>query len=354
MWSVLTLLSGSLSSGLGNLICPPMSCSPPSDLNWDVVCGQLSSNGTYYFNSEVCSGDYTCTFTSTAVSSRCIQNVDPAPQLVAYPGEVCDNLHGCVSGTCAKGRCMPPEVCENYYDCDGAFYCENKQCVPLGVEGAGCTQNWQCLQNATCNTPQPGQPGTCMYYLSAPAGTALQACDEAGNVPALIFGTNSACQSNTCVTQGPGIYTCTNAMTSTASLPVVCSDDCSSSPNSITNVPKHIQCQCGYNANGTAFCPLFSGDEPAQKLISLWRNWLSSSDILACNTYSRLSTWSWCMQSTYKDYDQLQYQVLYVYNYPQYVQAQDCYLKIIDPTYYELAMKEVAEWLVAGAVLLIV
>ena len=352
MWSVVALLSCSLASGLGDLLCTPMGCNPPASMNWDLGCGQLSSNGTYYFNPAGCGDGYNCTFTSTAVPSYCTKNVPPQPQLVAYPGEVCDDLHGCVSGTCVKGRCLPPDVCDDYYDCAGAFYCNKGQCVPLGVEGAGCTENWQCMQNATCNTPQPGETGTCIYYLSAPAGTALQACDESGNIPALIFGTNSACQSNTCITQGPGVYTCTNAMTNTASLPVICSDDCDSTPNSITQVPKRLQCECGFNANGTSFCPLFSGDEPAQKLIALWQSWLASAEILACNTYSRASLWSWCMQSTYKGYDQLQYQALYVYNYAQYVQAQDCYLKFIDPTYYELMLEEVGEWLAVGVLLL--
>lgn len=343
-----------MGSGLGDLACPPMSCTPPASLPWDVVCGQLSSNGTYYFNSEVCGEGYTCTFTGTAVSSFCTKNSPPEPQQVAYPGEACDDLHSCVSGTCTDKRCASPDVCKNYYDCAGSFYCSNGQCVPLSVEGAGCTENWQCLQNATCNTPQPGQPGTCIDYLSAPAGTSLQACDEAGNVPALIFGINSACESNTCITLEQGVYKCTNAMSSTTSLPVVCSVDCISSPNSINHLPKQLQCQCGFNANGTSFCPLFSGDAPAQKLISLWQKWLSSPEILTCNTYSRATNWNWCMQNTYKDYDELQYQVLYVMNYAQYVQAQDCYLKIIDPEYYQLSMEEVANWLIVGAVLLTV
>lgn len=340
---VILLCTATVACALDAITCPTYSCSPPAGMVWPAgVCGQMNSGGTeYYFNSTACSKEETCSFSQNQPALSTCEKVSPdSPQSCAYPGEPCDDYHSCVSGSCESKRCVPPTACSNYFDCAPGSYCQNALCTPQAKAGDPCTHDYQCQNNSTCDNSQDGQPGKCVPYLSALPGTQVATCHNSAGMISFTFGVNNICQSDKCVSLGGTVFKCSEPVTSNQTVyPLQCSPgkSCVSQKDSVSGLPQDLQCACGYSTNGVSYCPLFVGDPEAQTLVSMWLEWLNSEEIQHCNTYNRPETnyWAWCMQSTYKKYYQLTFQMQKVMNYQYIAGADNCYLQYIYPQYFE-------------------
>ena len=330
-------------AALASQNCPVTSCDY-NGLTWTgQVCGQLSADQqTYYFNPTICSNhtEY-CNFTNFQSDSVCV-STDVVQVFDAYPGEKCTYLHGCASGNCVKGMCEPFTVCQNYYDCGIGSYCSPGiagvagTCQALKGAGETCYNSYECKQNMGCDQATDGYPGICRLYLTVRPGDYVKQCLVKGTTN---FGRNYLCTSTKCYDFNGG-YRCTdNVKSVNKTYPAACQmgSECLSEVDGVSGLAMSLPCTCGFNKYGQGYCPLHVGDPILNDLLGLWGDFMNSTEVTKCNTYSRPETnyWSWCMQSVeYKHYWRLWYHDHWANNYAQLVKADDCYIKYVAYPYW--------------------
>lgn len=345
-------------AALASTACPVTSCDY-NGLTWQgQVCGQLSSDGqTYYFNPTICSNstEY-CNFINFQSDSVCV-STDVVQVFDAYPGEKCTYLHGCASGNCVDGTCQPFSQCQNYYDCGVGYYCSPGitgvpgTCTALGVAGATCYHTYECQQNLACDNAGEGYQGVCRQYLSVRPGDYVKQCAAMGKTS---FGRNYLCTSSICYNFNGGYRCIDNVASVNKTFPAACDmgSECYSEVDGVSGLALSSQCECGFNKYGQGYCELNVGDPELSNLLGLWGDFLNSTEVTKCNTYSRPETnqWEWCLQSSgYKHYWKLIYQEMWINYYPQIAKADDCYLKYVAYSYWQANKYEGAGLLVSAA-----
>jgi len=251
--------------------CPTYSCGslPVTD------CISVTSNST---NTEVeigtCEGGYYCPPVQSGYAT-----CQPDPEPIYYPGDFCSLDSQCSSGTCLPyGLCAGQaqgQNCSNVYDCAPGLSCDiaTLTCELQGVTGAGCVQEYDCGNGLMCNL------GICTPYASVQNGAATD------QVMSVQTGLSLACASGYAVMAG-GQWICSPPPVSATTVPMFCDP---SLPNQCPDSTRKLNnpCQCGYTAQGQAYCSLFPGDPPVTQLFSLLVLLTNGNGV--CNTYSRFS-----------------------------------------------------------------
>lgn len=340
--------------------CPATTCDYNQISTWTgQVCGQLSADGsTYVFNPTICSNSTeNCQFTNFQSDSVCV-STDVVQIFDAYPGEKCTYLHGCASGNCVDGTCQAFAQCQNYYDCAAPNYCSPGiagvpgTCMPLKTTET-CYHTYECKQNMACDNAADGYPGSCREYLTVRPGDYVKQCAFAPGQTS--YGRNYLCTSSLCYNFNGG-YRCTDNVASVnKTYPVACTmgSECLSEIDGVSGMSLSNMCVCSFNKYGQGYCEPNPGDPELSNLLGLWGEYLNSTEILSCNTYSRPETdaWYWCLYSGgYKHNKKLIYHEYWINYYPQISMADDCYLKFV-AYYYWQAEKYESAGVLAAAVL---
>lgn len=270
---------------------------------------------TPYCNPEFAGHNVICTPTPYSVSK-------------SYPGEYCKKSNNCLYGTCVENACFYKQSGENctlHEECNPGLYCKATICSELIEIGqTGCTDDYQCVNNAGCDH------GTCKKYFSVGTKEWVNSCPSNH--------TSYLCESSFCFN---GL--CLDAPESSFSSPKVCGDDgvcISTDYEESEGVLFYSSCQCGYNSDSNKYCSLFPGDKSYQKLLSYYREWMASSEVLKCNTIRR---WTYECISDYMDKDtadNIDYYSTISVHYAQIQNADDCVYEIVYPRSYSKLIQE--------------
>ena len=204
---------------------------------------------------------------------------------IAYPGEKCSKDSDCDSNLCKENICKGSakgKKCITNTDCNSGLYCNNGICDKLfSIGDTGCTDDFQCENHAACNITE--STGTCFKYFSLNPGEIVATCSSQNY--------NFLCTSGLCGTYNNGLFVCLNDVKNSIPNPYICSPNskCESIPDSITGTILTADCDCGLGT-GSAYCNLFFGDDYANEYLQNLKAWMSSKEILNCNTNVRFST----------------------------------------------------------------
>lgn len=324
---------------------------------------------TWYLSA--CDPGYVCNPTDVASNFTC-QRESPAVPGPAYPGETCNydsdcnyytNLgFGCVKETCTGQH--QGGLCTDTGECEPGFSCISKSCTQLAAAKGGCTQDEDCIPSCGCNIVPYAVIGTCVPYFSLAANSTVAACP--GPLPPITMlpsdtslptGTNVnyLCESGSCVTsEDTKISSCVNPLVSASPLPMNCTGNAGACLAG--NAPGVAgKCAgCGYNPEGTSYCPLFTGDGVFQEFITQTISWFSSKYPQTCNTIRRLD----CMATEWStsSYQKWLYYALATWYYPILAEAQKCVIEVWMPEFYPLYEKYdkgVSKALAAALILLV-
>merc|ERR1712029_888104 len=92
-------------------------------------------------------------------------------------------------------------------------------------------------------------------------------------------------------------------------------------------------CNCGYSNSGYAYCNLTQGDSDWKKADDVLEDWVTSSDILNCNTDNALSSSCWLSFGDKDDYEEWFYYRTRAANYAQTQDYDSCIGDIYLPAY---------------------
>ena len=340
--------------------CTAYVCDPP-DVTWPKgTCAmQDPLNETQIFIRECNSKQY-CPVEWMMDSASCRDYYDPKPmpEPVAAPGERCDRLRACFSGTCEDGFCSSTtSPCVNVYDCGVGFFCDGQgNCQKQVPAGGACTLDTDCFANAACDIAEDGAPlsGQCTQYYSLKPGDAVQSCY--GSTTSL--NSHPLCSSGFCFeTATSGLFACSEFVSSISPPPIRCSamsSFCSSTVDSISGLSVESMCGCGLD--GYSYCPPFPGDSDLADYRADLQAFLSNSEILGCNTFRHSEQVAFFDPTTYstcapKFTTTLMYHRLRIVLYTEVAMAPSCAIKVVLPGYYD-AMKEMNSRSVDGLLLL--
>jgi hypothetical protein len=182
-----------------------------------------------------------------------------------YPGEECLVDTECWSpdkqkypeekliGTCKRGVCQGygrKQTCKETAWCNTGLYCADEgKCLPLLKDGALCTKTNQCQNHLLC------YEGKCQYkWYSQPAGTDVS---TKGDLPLEYYCLYGKVAGGKCDS-----YHNTDPVDPVSGL-VKCDPGTECNYLSIEG-PKTLKCECGFNENGLAYCPI--GHDHGKKL----------------------------------------------------------------------------------------
>jgi hypothetical protein len=212
--------------------------------------------------SDICNITQTCDvggrpndvfYKKTDVDGKCT-DVEPFYG-IRYPGEACrkdadcykdlKNLNETLVGTCLNSVCRgynSTQACQETAYCWVGNYCNsNSTCAPLKKEKENCTLTTECKNNLLCLS------GTCQNaWYSLSTGVKVE---TDGKTPAALY-----CKFGMADVDGKcDSLNSTDTVDKTANL-VAChsGQKCNYTTNAGATT---LDCQCGYNADGLAWCP---------------------------------------------------------------------------------------------------
>ena len=265
-----------------------------------------------------------CPFTDFSTDSQCIAT-PPAPIAVGYPGDPCSSNLTCIYSNCQHGICqgfIPSTPCSDTGQCTAGYRCEYGKCkvlLPIGPsdgEGndANCTTDYDCVNSGVCDN------GNCYNYFSKEETDPVSSCEN---------GVNLACKSGLCY-KG---FCLSEKMTSLHKPTAPCSSDDDCNSNYYLSPPHKLNfssgCQCGMNQKRQKYCGMFPGDKTMKKYIEIFKEWMDSSEVKSCHSYSRTNLncvkhyWSSSKYST------LAYYMYRVNNARVLVDVEDCVKEIV-------------------------
>ena len=334
--AILTILYAIQAANLAAAIVPlQISTSPMEMYGDDAVCLKyvcaskqldMVNNTCIFFDTDryvlkPCEGKLDCPSEFQAHNVTCVE-----PEMAVakkYPGEKCKQNTDCMYGNCVMGACFNKqagEACTSHEECNPSLYCAAGVCTSQIVVGEkGCTDDWQCQNNAGCDN------GVCKEYFSVPSKEWVGSCPSNH--------TNYVCESTFCFN---GL--CLDAPASSFPTSQFCTTDqvcISRDYEESEGVLFYSSCTCGNNKDGNKFCSLFPGDKDYSKLLSQYRTWMKSSEVMKCNTVRR---WTYeCIYdySSPKVAEEVDYYFTVSVNSPQLQDADDCVYEIAYPSYYK-------------------
>lgn len=273
---------------------------------------------------EACDDDYICT-PVTGTNSTCFK--EPTVSVPSkYPGEDCDDDEDCVYDLCVDDQCAGIEegdVCTSTLECDPGLYCDTITllCTELKDNDVPCLNDFECGMHSYCQLQADGK--VCAAYFTVTNGVEIEKCDVIA----------AECETLYCYEDEDTSPKCFEAVKSKNDTPNACVLDIDCLSSYSTRL-LYSECTCGFNENGDSYCGLFGGDSAYQKLINYYKAWLSGDDIKKCNSARRES--NLCMKDMMdkEDYWDLTYYYLYVTQYSQTRNNDDCVKDIYNQGYY--------------------
>lgn len=348
MLGLVTLIALSQVKAL-SLTCPAYKCNK-TNLPNQSSCSYLNitSNITYV---NPCKDDYICMITSSTTSQCQYKSSYTANSQVS--GAKCSYNQDCTkSNTCIQNTCHGLSInapCKSHLDCDIGLFCTllNMTCIPQLKKGQlGCYEDANCVNNAGCQVFSQSNPenNVCTEYFSIEDYEVLTGCNTTGDV-------NYLCKSGFCVDIGTSL--CYPAPISEKKTPISCTNNtvCISKLTGKAGQVFTTGCSCGLNSESDMFCNIFPGDDVYNDYDSMVRDWITSGNIMKCNTYGRFG--SSCMKSywsdsKYKEFVRKMYKALY---YPRFVNAEECALQMAFPEYYEFLDKGFGDLIALGGMI---
>lgn len=319
---------------LGNTVssstCSPYLCAPA---DYNMPSGYCATSYNHSFFLKPCSGSEVCNLNTGLCE-------DPAvdPGSINYPGEPCGQNSDCSTSKCVSSTCTGTAsggYCAENEDCNPGLRCFESVCTKqIDVTQTGCVDDYDCINTAGCNFQGNSLEGTCLNYFSVDIGQVVSDCSG---------GVSNLCKTSECTLtnkfQTSGI--CKMSTTSVNTTPVQCRSylDCVGTDNKYSYTS---DCDCGYNANGTSYCKLFSGDLNAQIYYNTWKNALVAS-IGACNTVRRFS--DECLKKI-GYYDSILIASWNYYMYPEMQNNDACVSQMIT---YDGYSHDTAQWILVLA-----
>ena len=204
-------------------------------------------------------------YSKASVDGQCVTNPIIQPTVIRLPGEECTKDDDCIedglfNSTCTVGKCTglaEKAACNKTLQCMVGLYCANNgtegTCTKQIGENGNCTSTYDCANNYFCYN------STCKAFGSLPTGS------DVSNKTIGDFTTegnrNLACEFGTVSTSTNGTvcsridYDGTTAANVNADGFVNCTWGSSCSYTDGANKFSY-KCGCGYNADGTGYCPL--------------------------------------------------------------------------------------------------
>ena len=345
--------------------CPAYVCDPKG-VTWpSKVCGMndpTTPTTQYDIKSGYCSSSEICLYSPIVSPSTCVEIPKPTATQVAYPGEPCDDLNTCFTGTCTNSLCPTLQkgaACTHTSDCGGSLTCASPNaanpgtCQPVIAPGqTGCAVDSDCQQNAGCIVV--GATGTCVQYMSIAPQQAVLSCGSATTALA----PSVYCQSGYCFTTADGKSTlCSDAVKNTGTTSAACTGagaTCQSTADTSAKTTLTETCQCGYD--GKYYCPQFPGDQYMAAFLADQATYLGSPEVKTCNSIRNTSanppyySRNYCDQAASKPSKSQLYSYYMAFSYAQWVNADKCALKNLQPGFY--SYEDAANWMVLSGLVL--
>lgn len=207
---------------------------------------------------EMC-GDYSQYFKLPVVPTTLLCQPKSFNNAIKYPEEACTSNGQCDSGKCTNGVCEFPgnkdgKTCTTSKDCGIGKFCSANTCTDLlSTSAQSCSNTFECQMNLVCFNNKCVSP-----YSSVDIGTKSQL--ENGVDPSYF------CKTGRYDPITGNCYKLITKGTPESSGLVKCKighNDCNYGASGIdgVNTNRNIveECQCGFNADGQAYCPL--GDD---------------------------------------------------------------------------------------------
>ena len=256
--------------------CPKYVCDSSLPLS-QCVGWELSDSNTYSINPCDESMNLFCPIAmDTFSNSTCVSDVPLGKP--KYPGDPCTTAQDCLSpvNTCTAGVCKGVFfglACSSHADCNVNEICSHYPVSPAPHTKCGPMKQ---LANPCTNNP----PGSiCQNGLVCYNGSCSKVFQ---NEVFEIFAIDELYAPYMCKTgyyeeYSPGLGNCLPAPKSPhVPYPIKCNiGEFCLSDDGFHKMP----CECGYNADGQGYCPLFPGDEYYQKYLELLNGYLSNPTI---------------------------------------------------------------------------
>lgn len=256
--------------------CPKYSCS-----NSNAYCLEYTSNQGIVSPCSTAPNTY-CPFTIGANQSC---TVPPSHPQLLLPGLSCSSNSDCLSKTCYKGYCAgksKSQTCQLHADystnadCSPGLYCNITKtpsiCLPLKEQYEPCTNDYECLYGRGCYS------GICLEYGKIDNGDEIYAgyC---------MFGSSPFCEDEQCYIFPDGSARCIEVLETNGKANAFCTDSygCQSKFSKRVGGVVLGECQCGLNAEGTAYCSNFLGDGYTKKYFEFLQKWGEGNEIEKCN-----------------------------------------------------------------------
>jgi hypothetical protein len=319
----LVLIFRTVSALLSSGACPSYNCGVLNGTSIDSVC--ISSSSTSYTVSKCSNSSLYCEVPGPSQPGTCQLNYQQT--YLSYPGEGCTVNANCTSNSCLNNVCQGASyqsACISDQDCNRGLNCRKGACSSqLSIGQYGCSNDYDCVNNAGCSTVNSQFSGTCIQYYSLSNYYSINYCY--GNK-------NKLCESGVCGTYN-GTYLCLPELENSLYSPYACntSDYCYSVPDPLTGISLKGKCECGLSGN--SYCTLFPGD-PETLDYKVHRNaWVNTNAIQLCHTSRRFSTQCINQQWDSKKYSYWYYED-YVNLYPYVYNAPSCTIQVYYPDYY--------------------
>ena len=253
--------------------CPTYSCAslPVGE------CVQYNATNNSY-NLHSCLAGQFCPVALDSESNENCLTLPPSSQSFGYPGDTCTKNSDCsgLAQNCTKGICYGFGVdhsCSDQPDCGVGLMCENVgtngTCqfqIPPGKACKTWVYDMNCINGDVCNNE------VCVPMYSQPNGAivstdyGVESCASGFYESFIGFPEEGMC--------APA------PVSPVAEFPIPCQPG---TPCYSADGRWSIPCQCGVNAQGSAFCPVFPGDDLYQNFLTLMKQYVNQSNPALCH-----------------------------------------------------------------------
>lgn len=315
------------------LNCGSYTCKLNTQNFLNTTCAYYNYQQSKYYTRKCSSRVLNYCLTLNQANSTCIGN-QPLTTGYAWPGEKCNTTvdcsshcaHGCNSGVCIGS--FQGESCIRTDDCQPGLRCANSICLPqIEIGRGGCVTDSDCVNHAGCNNAQTIQDSVCYPYYTISDHLPVGYCKN--NISML-------CDSGNCMLNN-GVFECMKLVKSSA-VPKTCNDnsECASIPDPyFNNGSLQGACACAFSTEPKSYCTLFAGDSYSAEKVKYLKKWIQSDFINKCNGARRFNLQ--CIQNwwTKSEYNRYFYYFLASFDYPKYLDSEDCVTETFLPDYYQ-------------------
>jgi len=238
-----------------NFTCPTSNDSPITSLLRTLQTTNLCltfNTAVQVYNAYQCASKTYCTPTANSNDYYC--NPASSAASISYPGEVCQYTINCIGGgTCTNGICVGQKsgiACLSDDQCDVDLFCNpaSGQCSALAAYNISCNYGTPCQSHLFCDitTGKCLIKGTLANYVATPTRWACQT----------LYAYTPANGTKSCYDQPLLVNQSNTTISTNCTIGYKCNYTISGNGGSYA---PQKDCQCGYAADGSAYCPAAQG-----------------------------------------------------------------------------------------------